>query len=77
MSSIFETRRRSIVKALSWRILAGFITAAVALTMTGELKFAAEIGLIDTLVKLVIYFGHERVWNRIGYGRVVAPDYEV
>ncbi len=77
MNSTFETRSRSIVKALSWRTLAGLITACVALAMTGELKFAAQIGLIDTLVKLLIYFVHERVWNKIGYGRVVAPDYEV
>jgi uncharacterized membrane protein len=77
MSTSFETPRRSIAKALSWRILAGLITACVALGMTGKLKFAAEIGLIDTLVKLLIYFVHERVWNRIGFGRVVAPDYEV
>jgi uncharacterized membrane protein len=45
--------------------------------MTGQLKFAAEVGLIDTLVKLLVYFLHERVWNRISYGRVAAPDYEV
>jgi uncharacterized membrane protein len=77
MNSIFETRRRSVVKALSWRTLAGIITAVVALCMTGELEFAAKIGLIDTLVKLLIYFLHERAWNKISYGRVVAPDYEV
>jgi uncharacterized membrane protein len=73
----FETPRRSIAKALSWRVLAGLITSCVAWAMTGQMKFAAEIGLIDTLVKLLVYFVHERVWNRIGYGRVVAPDYEV
>jgi uncharacterized membrane protein len=77
MNSMFETRRRSVVKALSWRTIAGLITAGVALTMTGELKFAAQIGIIDTLVKVLIYFFHERAWNKINYGRVVAPDYEV
>ena len=46
--------------------------------MTGKGEFAAKIGLIDTGVKLFIYFMHERVWNRINYGRVPAgPDYEV
>jgi uncharacterized membrane protein len=72
-----ETRRRSLVKALSWRVLAAIITACVALALTKELKFAAEIGLIDTAVKLLIYFLHERLWNKIDYGRVRAPDYEV
>ena len=73
----FESRRRSVAKAISWRILAALITAGVALAMTNELAFAAKIGLIDTTVKLLIYFFHERLWNKFNYGRVAAPDYEV
>jgi uncharacterized membrane protein len=73
----FETRRRSIAKSISWRILAAIITGTVALVMTHQLEFAAKIGLIDTSVKLLIYFFHERAWNKLNYGRVAAPDYEV
>ncbi len=73
----FEPRRRSMAKAISWRILAAFITAGVALAMTHQLEFAAKIGAIDTSVKLLIYFVHERLWNKIKFGRVPAPDYEV
>ena len=73
----FETRGRSMAKAISWRILAAIITGIVALVLTHQLAFAAKIGLIDTTVKLAIYFLHERVWNKISYGRVAAPDYEV
>ena len=73
----FETRRRSLAKSISWRILAAFITAGVALAMTHQLDFAAKIGLIDTSVKLLIYFVHERLWNKVKFGRVPAPDYEV
>jgi len=76
-TNAFETRRRSFAKAISWRILAAIITSCVALAMTGQLEFAAKIGLIDTSVKLLIYFLHERVWNKVNYGRVPAPDYEV
>jgi uncharacterized membrane protein len=72
-----ETRRRSLAKSLSWRFLAGVITTLVVLAITGRLQFAAEVGLIDTLVKLLVYFFHERVWNKINYGRLRAPDYEV
>jgi uncharacterized membrane protein len=77
MRSGIETRRRSLAKALSWRIVAAIITTLVVLAMTGRLEFAAKIGLIDTLIKLVIYFVHERTWNKIDYGRLRAPDYEV
>ncbi len=73
----FETRRRSLAKAISWRIFAAIITACVALVMTHQLEFAAKIGVIDTTVKLLVYFLHERAWNKLNYGRVPAPDYEV
>jgi uncharacterized membrane protein len=76
-ASGFETRRRSMAKAISWRVLAAFITAGVVLAMTHQLDFAAKIGAIDTSVKLLIYFLHERLWNRVGFGRAPAPDYEV
>jgi uncharacterized membrane protein len=73
----FETRRRSVVKSLSWRIFAAVITGCIAFAMTGKMDFAAKIGIIDTTVKLFIYFLHERVWNKVSFGRVAAPDYEV
>jgi len=66
-----ETKRRSIAKTLSWRAWATVITATVVYISTGELKFAMEIGLIDTSVKLGAYFLHERIWNRINFGRIM------
>lgn len=71
-----ESTRRSIVKALSWRLLATAITASLVYAWTGEGEFAATIGLSDTALKLFIYFGHERVWNRIPFGRErKEPEY--
>ena len=72
-----ETRRRSFVKALSWRVFATLITMVVAFSMTGELAFAAKIGLIDTGVKLFVYFAHERVWQRVRFGKIDSPDYQI
>jgi len=77
MGTTIDLPRRSVAKSISWRIFAGIITACVGLAMTGNMDFAMKIGLIDTSVKLVIYFAHERVWNCIPYGRVKTPDYEV
>ncbi|HVU52239.1 MAG TPA: DUF2061 domain-containing protein [Polyangia bacterium] len=77
MTRGLETHKRSIAKSISWRILAGIITTCVALALTGKPDFAIKIGLADTLTKLLIYYLHERVWDRISFGRVKAPDYEV
>ena len=74
----FETNRRSIVKSISWRFFAALITSLVVFFMTGKMEFAAKVGMIDTAIKLVVYFGHERIWNKINSGRLpAAPDYEV
>jgi uncharacterized membrane protein len=66
---------RSIVKALSWRVVATAITTGVALVVTHELVFAAAIGIADTTIKLGAYFAHERLWNRLSLGRAKPPEY--
>lgn len=73
-----ESTRRSIAKALSWRILATAITTTLVYVITGKGDFAATVGLADTTIKFFIYFGHERLWNRIPYGRErKQPEYYI
>ena len=72
-----ESHKRSIVKALSWRVIATLITGITALVITGEIKVAVEIGLIDTVAKLGVYYAHERLWNRLKYGKVKTPEYTI
>jgi adenylylsulfate kinase len=73
-----ETRRRSLVKSLSWRFFATLITMTVAFGITGKVDFAIEIGLLDTTIKFVTYYAHERAWLRIDYGRPKKPpDYQI
>jgi uncharacterized membrane protein len=72
-----ETKRRSLVKALSWRLCAVTITTVLAYWLTGELRFALEIGALDTDIKVFVYFAHERVWQRVRYGKLDAPDYQI
>jgi len=64
-----ETIKRSICKTISWRIVATIITATIVYILTGRFEFAAAIGLLDTTVKFIAYFFHERIWNKIGFGR--------
>jgi len=72
-----ETKRRSVLKALSWRFFATAITTTVAYVLSGELAFAMEIGAVDTVAKLFVYYAHERAWMRIPYGKVDSPDYQI
>ena len=72
-----DTHRRSIVKALTWRFIALVVTALVAWFIAGSLRFAGAIAGIDTVIKLAAYYFHERMWNRLSFGRVKEPDYEI
>lgn len=72
-----ESRKRSVVKALSWRLIATFITSLVVFVLSGELAFAAKIGLLDTSIKFGAYFAHERMWLRIPFGRYKPPDFQI
>lgn len=68
---------RSVLKALSWRFLGTTFTFCMAWVITGELLFAAEIGLADTVFKLAAYYLHERFWENVQLGRSAGPDYEI
>ena len=72
-----ETRSRSIVKALTWRMGGLVVTIAVVWVVTGRVKLAASIGLADTLVKLLAYYFHERFWLKIRFGRAKPPEYQI
>lgn len=73
-----DSTRRSIAKALSWRLVATVITTALIFALTGKGEFAATVGLADTAIKFFTYFAHERLWNRIPYGREPQqPEYYI
>jgi len=64
-----ESNNRSILKTISWRFWATITTAALVLAFTGHLKIALVIGGIEVILKIVLYYFHERVWNKISYGK--------
>jgi len=72
-----ETRRRTLVKSLSYRIIGGLITLTIAYIATGTIGSAVAIGLTDTVVKIGVFYLHERAWLHIGYGRTKEPEYQI
>ena len=67
-----ETHLRSIVKGVSWRFIATMVTALVVYVYSGELAAAAIVGSIDAVAKIVLFWGHERIWQQIRWGRVIS-----
>ncbi len=64
-----EKATRSIVKAISWRIIGTIDTIVISWFITGEITMALSIGLIEVITKMILYFFHERIWNVIKWGK--------
>ncbi|MBW2733013.1 MAG: adenylyl-sulfate kinase [Deltaproteobacteria bacterium] len=64
-----ETALRLLCKTVSWRIVATLATALLVWLFTGELAIAMAVGGLEVVLKMVLYYGHERVWERLNVGR--------
>lgn len=64
-----DTNVRSVVKGISWRIIAAVITMTIVYIFFGRLDLAIFTGLIETCFKLALYWMHERAWIKIRWGR--------
>lgn len=60
---------RSLAKAISWRVTGSIDTILLSWLFTSDLRIAAAIGLTEVATKMVLYYLHERAWNRIPLGR--------
>lgn len=62
---------RSVVKAISWRVVGTIDTLVVSYLILGDGKLgeASAIAGVDFVTKMILYFAHERVWNRVKWGR--------
>lgn len=69
MTKVKLSRRRHIVKALSWRFFGTLDTFFLAWVLTGHIKWGITIGGAELLTKTILYYAHERVWYRIRFGR--------
>ena len=67
-----ESHLRSLLKAISWRLIATATTAAIAYFVTGEIGVAVAIGGMEFFLKLIAYYLHERGWQLVPLGTIRA-----
>jgi len=65
-----ESHLRSLLKGLSWRVIATTTIILIAYFKTGDITFALEVGAIEFVLKLLLYYGHERLWQLIPRGGI-------
>ena len=68
-----DSHLRSILKAVSWRIVGTIDTILVSYFWTGDARKALVIGASEVITKIVLYYLHERTWTRISFGRPRPP----
>lgn len=70
-------RIRSFAKALSWRLIASTTTLIVVWIATGDLTLSGMVGGLDFLIKILMYYYHERFWAVVSWGRSFTHETDV
>lgn len=72
-----ETNIRSIVKGVSWRLVATTTTIIIVYFFFGRLDLAIAAGMIETLLKIGLYWAHERIWHKFRWGKKKIKPFNI
>ena len=67
-SSIANSNKRHIIKTFSWRGIGTIDTFFFSWILTGNPLTSLKIGGVETISKMILYFGHEKLWYKINFG---------
>ena len=69
-----SNKLRRIFKSITWRITATTTTILIVYFLTGELKLAGSAALMEVLLKTIIYYLHETVWDKVEDNKLKEED---
>lgn len=67
-STIQSSNKRHILKTFSWRGIGTLDTILLGWIITGNPLTGLKIGGAEVITKMLLYFGHEKLWYRINFG---------
>jgi uncharacterized membrane protein len=67
---VIDKPKRSLIKTITWRITGSGATFGISYLISGNFVIAGSIATIQLVTNTVLYFIHERVWDRVKWGRV-------
>lgn len=67
-SNIIDSNKRHIFKTFSWRIIGTTDTVLFGWLISGNPLTSLKIGGIETVSKMLLYFGHEKIWYKFNFG---------
>jgi len=65
------SKTRSLLKTISWRIIATATTMYFTWLLSGDISLALGVGAFNVFVKSFLYYAHERIWLRCPFGTKV------
>jgi uncharacterized membrane protein len=68
-----EAHTRTIVKAISWRVIATLTTMTIVFLFTKRIMLTLGVGLAEVTAKITFYYLHERIWEKISWGKSRHP----
>ncbi len=63
------SKKRSLAKSLTWRVVAVVSTFIIGYAMTGSWSFAASLTIVSNVINFVLYYLHERIWLKTDWGK--------
>ena len=69
MNKFVETQNRAISKVISWRVILTGVNFTYTFVVTGDWRAGLAVAGLAAIFNSFIYWGHERVWNRIQWGK--------
>lgn len=72
-----ESHTRTVIKAISWRVIATLTTITIVYIFTREWVLSLGVGVFEVIAKLTFYYLHERIWHMVGWGKKEHPLAEI
>lgn len=72
--SYHEKHSRSFAKAVSYRVVSIIADTALVYLITRKIELTLGIVVLSNAVSLFLYYFHERIWNKIHYGRRIIKE---
>ena len=66
------SKKRSLAKTITWRVIATTDTFILAWLFTSDEVIAASIAGLEVVTKLILYYVHERGWSALEWGQELA-----
>ncbi len=60
-----SAEKRHIMKTFTWRIIATLTTTIIAWAITGDPMVGLQVGSIEFVIKMFLYYLHEKVWHQV------------